>query len=85
MNPAARNPRHVAIIMDGNGRWAERRHRPRSLGHRAGARAVRVCLEFCQSEGVESLTLFPHLIGDPYGKAVEQMDRFVNEVVPLVS
>ena len=35
--------------------------------------------------GVESLTLFPHLIGDPYGKAVEQMDRFVNEVVPLVS
>ena len=58
MNPSARNPRHVAIIMDGNGRWAERRHRPRSLGHRAGARAVRVCLEFCQSEGVESLTLF---------------------------
>jgi undecaprenyl diphosphate synthase len=54
----ARKPRHVAIIMDGNGRWAERRHRPRSLGHRAGARAVRTCLEFCLAEGVESLTLF---------------------------
>ena len=58
MSPPARNPRHVAIIMDGNGRWAERRHRPRSLGHRAGARAVRNCLEFCLAEGVESLTLF---------------------------
>jgi undecaprenyl diphosphate synthase len=58
MSPPARKPRHVAIIMDGNGRWAERRHRPRSLGHRAGARAVRTCLEFCQAEGVESLTLF---------------------------
>ena len=58
MSPPARKPRHVAIIMDGNGRWAEQRRRPRSLGHRAGARAVRVCLEFCQVEGVESLTLF---------------------------
>jgi hypothetical protein len=35
--------------------------------------------------GVENLTLFPHLIGDPYSKAVEQMDRFANEVMPLVS
>ena len=58
MSPPARKPRHVAIIMDGNGRWAERRLRPRSLGHRAGARAVRVCLEFCLAEGTESLTLF---------------------------
>ena len=58
MSPPASKPRHVAIIMDGNGRWAERRHRPRSLGHRAGARAVRVCLEFCLAEGTESLTLF---------------------------
>lgn len=35
--------------------------------------------------GVEYLTLFPHLVGDPYSKAVEQMDRFANEVMPLVS
>ncbi len=54
----ARKPRHLAVIMDGNGRWAERRNRPRTLGHRAGARAVQVCLEFCLSEGIESLTLF---------------------------
>ena len=51
-------PKHLAIIMDGNGRWAERRHRPRSLGHRAGAKAVRVCMEFCINRGIDSLTLF---------------------------
>jgi undecaprenyl diphosphate synthase len=51
-------PKHLAVIMDGNGRWAERRHRPRSLGHRAGAKAVRVCMEFCIKVGIGSLTLF---------------------------
>ncbi len=58
MSAPARKPRHLAIIMDGNGRWAERRHRPRTLGHRAGARAVQVCLDFCLKEGIGSLTLF---------------------------
>ena len=58
MSVPARKPRHLAIIMDGNGRWAERRHRPRTLGHRAGARAVQVCLDFCLKEGIGSLTLF---------------------------
>ncbi|WP_339647367.1 undecaprenyl diphosphate synthase family protein, partial [Jannaschia helgolandensis] len=40
-------PRHVAFIMDGNGRWAEQRGRPRLLGHRAGARRVREIVESC--------------------------------------
>ena len=44
--------------MDGNGRWAERRRRPRMIGHRAGARAVNVCIDFCIARGVEALTLF---------------------------
>ena len=44
--------------MDGNGRWAERRQRPRTLGHRAGVRAVQVCVDFCLAEGIEALTLF---------------------------
>jgi undecaprenyl diphosphate synthase len=56
--PPARKPKHLAVIMDGNGRWAERRMRPRTLGHRAGARAVQVCLDFCLKEGIRSLTLF---------------------------
>jgi undecaprenyl pyrophosphate synthase len=51
-------PRHLAVIMDGNGRWAARRRRPRMIGHRAGARAVNLCIDFCLERGVEALTLF---------------------------
>ena len=51
-------PRHVAIIMDGNGRWAQQRHRPRLVGHRAGARAVKRSVEFCLERGIGALTLF---------------------------
>jgi len=51
-------PRHVAIIMDGNGRWAERRRQPRRMGHRAGQKAVRQSIEYCLKRGVEVLTLF---------------------------
>ncbi len=54
----ARIPRHLAVIMDGNGRWAERRRRPRAIGHRAGARAVNLCIDFCLETGIEALTLF---------------------------
>ncbi|MEP6907378.1 MAG: polyprenyl diphosphate synthase, partial [Pseudoxanthomonas sp.] len=48
----------IAVIMDGNGRWAERRRRPRMIGHRAGARAVNVCIDFCLERNVRALTLF---------------------------
>ena len=51
-------PRHIAIIMDGNGRWAQARNRPRTLGHRAGARAVNACIDACLEDGIEVLTLF---------------------------
>ena len=51
-------PRHIAIVMDGNGRWAQQRRRPRIIGHRAGARAVRTCVEFCLDRGIGALTLF---------------------------
>lgn len=44
--------------MDGNGRWAEKRRRPRIIGHRAGARAVNVCIDFCLERGIAALTLF---------------------------
>ena len=54
----ARVPRHLAVIMDGNGRWAERRRRPRVIGHRAGARAVQNCVDFCIEHGIGALTLF---------------------------
>ena len=51
-------PRHVAIIMDGNGRWARKRLLPRIAGHRRGVDAVRATVENCASRGVEYLTLF---------------------------
>jgi undecaprenyl diphosphate synthase len=51
-------PRHIAIVMDGNGRWAKARHRPRSFGHNAGRKAVREVIEACLREGVQALTLF---------------------------
>jgi len=51
-------PRHVAIIMDGNGRWAQQRRRPRMIGHRAGARAVNRTVDRCLELGIQALTLF---------------------------
>ncbi len=51
-------PRHVAVIMDGNGRWAAQRSLPRAAGHRAGVRAVRSTIEECVRCGITSLTLF---------------------------
>ena len=55
---ASDTPRHVAIIMDGNGRWARRRRLPRIAGHRRGAEAVRAALRACADRGVAYLTLF---------------------------
>lgn len=51
-------PRHIAIVMDGNGRWAKKRILPRSAGHRAGVKAVEKVLKRCGERGVEVLTLF---------------------------
>ena len=51
-------PRHVAIIMDGNGRWAQRQGKPRLYGHHAGARRVREIVEACPDLGVKYLTIF---------------------------
>ncbi|MBC8022551.1 MAG: di-trans,poly-cis-decaprenylcistransferase [Burkholderiales bacterium] len=56
--PARSVPRHVAIIMDGNGRWAKKRFLPRVAGHRKGVEAVREVVKTCIERGVEYLTLF---------------------------
>ena len=58
MSTPAALPRHLAVIMDGNGRWAKQRQRPRTLGHRAGARTVRTIVEYCLRRGIPALTLF---------------------------
>ena len=70
-------PRHIAIIMDGNGRWAKERGRPRSEGHRAGADSVRRAMEGCVDLGVEFLTL--------YAFSSENWKRPKTEVAALMS
>ncbi len=65
-------PRHLAVIMDGNGRWAQRRKRPRAIGHRAGARAVNVCIDFCLERGIQALTLFA-FSSENWGRPAEEV------------
>ena len=56
--PSASIPHHVAVIMDGNGRWATQRNRPRAIGHRAGVRTARRIVRASHRAGVRALTLF---------------------------
>ena len=53
-----RLPRHIAIIMDGNGRWAQKRHLPRVAGHRYGTQSARIAIETCARFNIEALTLY---------------------------
>ncbi|EDP46136.1 isoprenyl transferase [Rickettsiella grylli] len=55
---ALKLPQHIAIIMDGNGRWAKQRHLPRMLGHQEGVKAVRKVIKSCSEMGIKALTLF---------------------------
>ena len=69
-------PRHVAVIMDGNGRWAARRALPRHMGHRAGVKAVRAAVEGCARRGVEALTLFA-FSSENWGRPQEEISRLM--------
>ena len=69
-------PRHVAIIMDGNGRWAKRRFLPRIEGHRNGAKSVRVVVEECRKRGVRYLTLFAFST-ENWGRPVEEVSSLM--------
>src|SRR5438094_10407793 len=84
-------PRHVAITMDGNGRWAAARGLARSAGHRAGLTPVRMCIEECARRGVEALTLFAFSsenwgrpaqeVGSLMGLFVEALEREIAELL----
>ena len=75
-HPAKNLPRHVAIIMDGNGRWARQRGLPRIEGHRAGAESVREIVRVCGEMGIEYLTL--------YAFSIENWNRPKAEVAALM-
>ncbi len=87
---AARIPRHVAIIMDGNGRWAKQRGLPRAMGHRAGVNALREIIRFSSDAGVEALTLYAFStenrkrpkdeIGVLCGLLIEYINREIDEL-----
>jgi undecaprenyl diphosphate synthase len=76
-------PRHVAIIMDGNGRWAARRALPRHLGHRAGVKAVRAAVEGCARRGVEALTLFA-FSSENWGRPADEVSRLMELFVEAI-
>ena len=86
-----RLPRHVAIVMDGNGRWAEARHRPRTFGHHEGAKAVRATVEACVRRHIPVLTLFAYSsenwkrpedeVGTLMDLFMKAIDREVDELV----
>ena len=58
MSKTGQLPAHIAIVMDGNGRWAERRNRPRTLGHQAGLKALKRIVEHCGRREIPELTIF---------------------------
>lgn len=83
-------PRHVAIIMDGNGRWAQARGLPRHAGHREGVEPVRMCVRECLRHGIGALTLFAFSsenwnrpgeeVGALMGLFVDAMDQEMDEL-----
>ncbi|ERP38884.1 isoprenyl transferase [Chitinivibrio alkaliphilus] len=77
MNKDVSMPRHIGIIMDGNGRWAQKRNKPRPVGHRNGVRAVRRTIDYCDHLGIKYLTL--------YVFSAENWKRPQNEVSLLMS
>jgi len=73
---APRLPEHIAIIMDGNGRWAQQRRRPRMIGHRAGARAVNRTIDVCLQQGIGALTLFA-FSSENWGRPQDEVDALM--------
>jgi len=83
-------PRHVAVIMDGNGRWARKRGLPRTAGHRSGVKALRRTVEACARRGIEVLTVFAFSsenwrrprqeVGTLMRLMIEALDREVGEL-----
>ena len=80
-------PRHVAIIMDGNGRWAQRRALPRSAGHAAGAETFRRIATYCKNIGMEYLTIYAFSTenwkrpADEVGTIMELLEKYLYEAL----
>ncbi|CCO09440.1 isoprenyl transferase [Desulforamulus hydrothermalis] len=75
-----RLPHHIAIIMDGNGRWAQRRGMPRSLGHRAGVESLRNIVQLCSELGIQVLTCYAFST-ENWKRPVEEVNFLMNLLV----
>lgn len=76
-------PQHIAVIMDGNGRWAKKRGLPRVMGHRAGMKAVREAIKSCRELGIKYLTLYA-FSSENWKRPKEEVEtlmRFLNEYI----
>jgi undecaprenyl diphosphate synthase len=86
----SRLPRHVAVIMDGNGRWAQRRHLPRIAGHRSGTKTARTTIETCARLNIEALTLYAFSVENWRRPKVETdflmqlLREYIRKEMPLI-
>jgi undecaprenyl diphosphate synthase len=86
----SRLPRHVAVIMDGNGRWAQRRHLPRVAGHRYGTKTARITIETCARLNIEALTLYAFSVENWRRPKVETdflmqlLREYIRKEMPLI-
>ena len=69
-------PRHIAIILDGNGRWAAQRDLPRTAGHEKGASAVRLAVRSCCDRGIETLTLYAFSVNN-WSRPKDEIDALM--------
>lgn len=77
MSFSAPVPRHIAIVMDGNGRWAQRRFLPRLAGHKQGVTALRRCVQACAQRGVAVLTVFA-FSSENWGRPAEEVSGLLD-------
>ncbi len=77
-------PRHIAIIMDGNGRWAQKRHLPRVMGHRAGMATLKEVVRACSDEGIKVLTVYAFST-ENWKRPLDEVDYLMNLLVEYMA
>jgi undecaprenyl diphosphate synthase len=82
-SPAPTPPQHVAIIMDGNGRWAKKRFLPRLMGHRAGTKATKAMVEACDKLGVKYLTVYA-FSSENWARPLTEVDALMNLMIEMM-
>lgn len=82
--PSSSLPEHVAVVMDGNGRWAKKRFMPRTAGHRAGVKATRQLVENCAQQGIKALTIFA-FSSENWNRPEKEVDSLMSLFVTTLS